>query len=261
MREGPALCSTQHGRACCRPSPSRTQPLATRSRSCSRFAIGYQLTADQLQVTIEAATGTATAHALTTLGWAAGPVDDTSRRLLTNALDTAARPHNPARLPVFAATARDLFRHASKTLTPHPAGHGLAAPFGPAANALHADLLAAVDALRHAARLRPRVPVTDRLLPEALSALQELYALFFSYLEHALQPLAPLVTPHAIRTFILETRHELDTLTARHTLGHGSIETLTITEPDGEFACIDVEISLRLTPPGASTPDVTSLRR
>ena len=61
------------------------------------------------------------------------------------------------------------------------------------------DVFAAIDALRHANRLPPRVPVSDRFLPEALSALQELYALFFSYLALAPQPLEPLVTsrrPH-----------------------------------------------------------------
>ena len=87
-----------------------------------------------------------------------------------------------------------------------------------------------------AAYLRPRVTITDHA--EALSALQELYALFFTYLEHALQPLVPLVTRAALRAFILETRHEFDNLTARHALGGGYAETLTVTELGRQIAMI-----------------------
>ena len=98
----------------------------------------------------------------------------------------------------------------------YPARYGLSDPFIAGADALHGDLLAAIDELRNAARLRPHVAITDRaearFVKEALSALQGLYALFGSYLEHALQPLEPHISRDTVRTFILETRRELDDL-------------------------------------------------
>ena len=112
----------------------------------------------------------------------------------------AADPDNHARLPASAA-ARDLFRHTSKTLPPNPVRRSRRRAWHPARDRLSDPFTAA-----------------DRFLPDALSALQELYTLFFSYLEHALQPLEPLVTRAALRAFILETRNEIDDLTARHTL-------------------------------------------
>ena len=226
------------------------------------------MTGGQLQVTIEVARCTDAAHAGTLLGWA-GRLDAFSCRVLTAALRAAAQPDTPARLPAFAAAARDLFRHTAKTLPPNPNGHpptrarhpargGPSDPCIAATDSQHADLLAAIDALRHAARHRPRLTVTDRA--EALSALQELYALFFSYLEHALRPLEPLVTRAAVRAFILETHRELDDLTARHTLGDGYAETLTVTDSGDRVVSLDVEVSLRVTTPGGSTPVVASQR-
>ena len=212
------------------------------------------MTGGQLQVTIEVACHTDRMQVLTTIGWAQC-TDACSRRLLADALCTAAHP-NPlrraahpdpsARLPVFAALARDLFRHAAKTLPPHSASHGLADPFIAEASPLHGNLLAATCALRNAARHQPRLTITDhaaadRFLAQALSALHGLYASFGSYLEHALQPLEPHVTRQAIRAFVLETRAELDELAACHTVGNVYAESLTITEPDDNAISLEVE--------------------
>ena len=213
------------------------------------------MTGDQLQVTVEAARCTDAAHAHITLGWA-GRIDACSRRVLTAALRTAAHPDTPARLPAFAAAARDLFRHTARTLPPNPisrpcrrnAHPARGQPSGPciaATDSLHRDLLAAIHALRTAARHRPRVTITNRA--EALSALQELYALFFSYLEHALQPLEPLVTPAAIHAFVLETHHELDDLTARLTGCTVYVEALTIDQPDHNAISLEAEAFLGTT--------------
>ena len=107
---------------------------------------------------------------------------------------------------------------------------------------------AAIDALRRDARLRPRVTATDRaasrLVNEALSALQALYALFGSYLEHALQPLEPHISREAVRAFILETRDEVDALAACHTAGDVYLESLTITAPGDSPISLEVEASL-----------------
>ena len=194
---------------------------------------------------------------LTTIGWA-DCIDDVSRRVLTDALRTAAHPDNPARLHVFAAAARNLFKHVSQTLAPnpncrsrghpgHPARHGSADPFN--VDALHGDLLAAIDALRNTARIRPHVTIAaraeaGRCVAEALSALQELYALFGDYLEQALQPLEPLIGRDAIHAFVLETRAEVDELAACHTVGDVYVESLTITEPGDKSMSIEVEASL-----------------
>ena len=152
----------------------------------------------------------------------------------------AAQPDNPARLHLFAAVSRDLFRHTSKTLAPDPGGrvrrrraayparHELPGPCIADADPLPGDLRAAAE----------------RLLPDALSALQELYALFFSYLEHALQPLEPPVTRAAVRAFVLEPRRELDDLTACHTVGDGYTETLTVSEPGARAISLEVEGAL-----------------
>ena len=220
------------------------------------------MTGGQLQVIIEVACHTDRMQVLTTIGWAEC-IDAVSRRLLTDALRTAAHPDHPARLRFFAAAARDLFRHTAKTLPPHPAGHGLAGPLIADANALHGDLIAATCALRNACRLRPRLTVTDRAaagrcVAQALSALHGLYASFGSYLEQALQPLEPHVTRQAVRAFTLETRAELDELAACHTVGNVYTESLTITEPDDNAISLEVEAALGGVAPRGSTPDVTS---
>ena len=220
------------------------------------------MTGGQLQVTVEVACRTNRMQVLTTIGWAEC-IDAFSRHLLTDAFRTATHPDPSARLPVFAALARDLFRHTAKTLVPHPAGHGLADPLIADANALHGDLLAATCALRNACRLRPRLTVTDRAaaghcVTQALSALHGLYAAFGSYLEQALQPLEPHVTRQAVRAFVLETRAELDELAACHTVGNVYAESLTITEPADNAISLEVEAALGGVAPRGSTPDVTS---
>ena len=234
-----------------------------------RLAIGFQMTGGQLQVTIEVACHTDRMQVLTTIGWAQC-IDACSRRLLTDALRTtahpdplrrAAHPDPFARLPVFAATARDLFRHAAKTLPPHPSNrtrrHRAACPARHRpSHALAAEpgieappLPAAACALRNAARLQPHVTITDRAaadrcVAQALSALHGLYASFGSYLEHALQPLEPHVTRQAVRAFVLETRAELDELATCHRLGNVYTETLTITEPSDNAITLEIEAAL-----------------
>ena len=245
------------------PNPDPSTPLRIKDKFIEgpprpaagrgRLSIGFQMTGDQLQVTIEVACHTDRMQVLTTIGWA-DCIDAFSRRLLTDTLRTAAQPGNPACLHVFAATARDLFRHSAKTLPPHPAGHGLADPFSADANALHGDLLAATCALRNACRLRPRLTITDRAeagrcVAQALSALHGLYASFGSYLEHALQPLEPHVTRQAVRAFVLETRAELDELAACHTVGNVYAESLTITEPGDNTINLALEASLGAVEP------------
>ena len=272
-REGSAACSTHHGCLRCRPAapgrpaafearppPSvKPSPLPPSSAAHTpdahtdcrrRLTIRFHITGDQLQGTVEVARQTDTSQSLTILGWS-GRTDASSRRVLTDALRAAAHPDTPVRLPAFAAAARDLFRHTAKTLPPNPSDHPPRnRPSDPCiADTLHAELLAAIDALRTAARHRPRVTITDRaeadrLLPQALSALRELYALFFSYLEHALQPLEPLVTRGAVRAFILETCHELDDLTASHTLGDMYAETLSVTDSSDKLIGLEVDGSL-----------------
>ena len=206
---------------------------------------------------------------LTTIGWA-DCIDDVSRRVLTNALHAAADECCPVRIHAFATAARDLFQHTCETLTPCPAHHGLSRRISAETGAPHGDLLssskglAAIDHLRNDARLRPRITVTDRaatrLVNEALSALQELYALFGDYLEQALQPLEPLIGRDAIHAFVLETRAEVDELAACHTVGDVYVECLTITEPDDKAIRLEVEAALGVAEPGGSTPDVTSQR-
>ena len=209
------------------------------------LGIGYRITGSQLQVTVEVACSTERLQVRTTIGWA-DCIDAFSRRLLIGALRTAAHQHNPARLHLFAAAARNLFQHTAKTLPPHPAGHGLAGPSTTEANALHGDLLAASYALRNACHLRPRLTVNDRAaagrcVPEALSALHGLYASFGCYLEQALQPLEPHISREAVHAFVLETRAEVDELEACHRLGSAYAESLTITEPGDRSVSIEVE--------------------
>ena len=83
-----------------------------------------------------------------------------------------------------------------------------------------------------------------RFVKEALSALQGLYALFGSYLEHALQLLEPHISRDAVRASILETRRELDDLGARRTAGEVYVETLTVTEPEAKAVSLEVEGAL-----------------
>ena len=119
-----------------------------------RLAIGFQMTGGQLQVTVEVACHTDRMQVLTTIGWAAR-LDACSRRLLTDALHTAARPDPSARAPLFAALARDLFRHAVHTLPNRTRRPRAASP------ARHRPPGAAIASLHTAARLQPRLTLTD----------------------------------------------------------------------------------------------------
>lgn len=201
---------------------------------------------------------------LTTLVWSAS-IDECSRRLLTDAIRAAAHPSSPVRLHIFAAAARNLFLHAVKTLPPNPGcrthRHRAASPARhrppPAfaaepsfeAPPLPADLLTPIDGLRAAARLQPRVTLTDgaaidRLMSETRSALHGLFAALGIYLEHALQPLEPHFSRNAVRAFILETRREFDDLTACPTAGGVYVETITITEPGDNTISIEIDAAL-----------------
>ena len=228
-----------------RPVASGRPPVPPRPVTCrGRLGIGYHITADQLRCTVEVACRTETTQALTTLVWA-GRLDDFSHQVLSEALGTAARPDNTARIQVFAAAALKLFRHTSKTLSPDPrsrvrrrraeclAGDQLSNTFGAESGSLFGDLLAAADELRNRAHLRPRVTVTDRSkaersVNEALFALQGLFGSFGNYLEQALQPLEPHVSREAVRAFILETLCDLDDLAACRPAGNAYVEDLSV---------------------------------
>ena len=200
---------------------------------------------------------------LTTLGWP-GLIDQVSHRVLTDALRFGSHGGPPVLLPVFAAAARDLFRHASMTLAPNPAVHGLRNPFIAKVGPLYGDLLAAIRVLHRGARLRPRVTVTDRaqaghLVKETLAALQELNASHGSYLERALHPLLPHISPQAVRAFTLETRQELDDLAAVHTAGGNYVETLSTSKPGNNAISLEVIATVGVSAPAGSTPDAMSL--
>ena len=234
--------------------------LAAHSDCPNRLKIGFQITAARLQGQVEFAYRTDWTQVLTTLLWG-GRIDDVSRRVLTGALRMTADEAHPMRIHAFAAAARDLFRHHSQALAArhkdrasrrcfrHPAAAGPSDNFIPEAGLLHDDLLAAIDDLRKAACLRPRVTVVegaeaDRSLQEALSALQCLLDSIRDYLEQVLQPLNPNVGRHALHAFILETRREVDELAACHAVGERYIEVLTITESDDNAISLEVEASL-----------------
>ena len=210
---------------------------------------------------MEIACRTDSTQVLTTLVWA-GRMDAVSRRLLMDALRAAAHPGKPARLPVFAAAARDLFRHAVHTLPTNPGRrarrHRAASParhrpshaFAPEpsieAPSLPADILAAIDDLRTDTRLQPRVTLTDnaaidRLTRATLPALHGLFVALGTYLEHALQPH---VSRAAVRAFILETRRELDDLAPCPTTAGVYLETLTLTEPGDNTVTLEIDAAL-----------------
>ena len=96
---------------------------ATRPDCRGRVSIGYLITRDQLQGTVEFAYQTDSTKVLTTILWS-GRIDDFSRRVLAQALPVAAGEGHPVRIHAFAAAARELFRHTSQTLAPHAGGHG-----------------------------------------------------------------------------------------------------------------------------------------
>ena len=166
---------------------------------------------------------------LTTLLWG-GRIDDVSRRVLMGALRAAMDEACLARLPAFAAVARDLLSSSKG---------------------------------RTAARLRPRVTLTDsaeidRLMGDTRSALHGLFAALGAYLEHALQALEPHVSRDAVRAFILETRGEVDELAACHTAGDVYLESLTVTEAGDKTVSLEVEGALGC---GAKRAHCPCLRR
>lgn len=234
-----------------------------------RLRIAYRITRAHLQGHVEIACRTDATQALTTLLWASR-LDACSRRLLTDALRSAAHPdrwrhavHSDpgARLHVFAALAGRLFRHAVHTLPANPgnrrrrpriAGPARRGPPDaaiPTADREAPPLLAAIHALHTAARFQPRVTLTDsaaidRLTRAAIPTLHGLFAALGAYLEHALQPLEAHVGRGAIRACILETRCELDALATHRTAGGVYLERLTITAAGDTLASIEVEGSL-----------------
>ena len=235
------------------------RPAACRGR----LRIGYRITGAHLQGHVEIACRTDATQALTTLLWAAR-LDACSRRLLTDALRSAAypdprrdavHPDPGARLHVFAALAGRLFRRAVHTLPAKPGNRRRRARGGPPDAAIPtADrdtppLLAAIHALHTAAGFQPRMTLTDnaaieRLTGAALPALHGLFAALGAYLEHALQSLEPHIGRGTIRACILETRGELEALATDRTAGGVYLERLTITAAGNTLASIEVEGSL-----------------
>ena len=234
--------------------------------------IGYQITEEQLQGQVEFAYQTDSTKVLTTILWA-GRLDDFSRRVLTEALRVAADEGQPVRIHAFAAAARDLFRHTSQTLAPHAGGRrrrrharypdrdgpldALICEARAGAESGHDELLTAIDELAKNNHLRPRVVVmegaeAERLVTEALSALQGLFAAIGSFLERVLQPLEPHISPEAVRAFALETRRELDELAACCTADEVYVEALTVTELGDKSESLVVEVSLDVMNPAAS---------
>ena len=205
-------------------SPSPILPLSAAYAAPARpncrghLRIGYQITEEHLQGQVEFAYQTDSTKVLTTILWA-GRLDDFSRRVLTEALRVAADEGQPVRIHAFAAAARDLFRHTSQTLAPHAGGRrrrrharypdrdgpldALICEARAGAESGHDELLAAIDELSNDSHLRPRVVVmegaeAERLVTEALSALQGLFAAIGSFLERVLQPLEPHISPEAV---------------------------------------------------------------
>ena len=88
----------------------------------------------------------------------------------------------------------------------------------------------------------PRVVVTeraqaDRLVREALSALQGLFASVGRYLEQVLRARDAPMGHGVANAFILEARRELDELAACRTANEVYVEDLTITESGDKSQC------------------------
>ena len=260
---------------------SSSSPILPLSAACTpavrpdcrgRVSIGYLITRDQLQGTVEFAYQTDSTKVLTTILWA-GRLDDFSRRVLTEALRVAADEGQPVRIHAFAAAARELFRHTSQTLAPHAGGRGrrrrarypdrdglsdaLMSKASSGIESLHDELLTAIDELAKNNHLRPRVVVmegaeAERLVTEALSALQGLFAAIGSFLERVLQPLEPHISRDAVRAFALETRCELDELAACCTADEVYVDALTVTELGDKSESLVVEVSLDVMNSAAS---------
>ena len=247
----------QHPLSCCRPSPSF--PTQHSLAFPHRLRISYQITADRLQGEVEFAYRKDWTQVLTTILWG-GRIDDASRRLLVDALLLAADESCPVRIHVFAAAARDLFRHASHVLAARRKGRALPTCFGhrsrssvfenaipvPHDGPLHDGLLAAARDLRSVARLRPGVtvevdPVADDSLRATLSALQGVLGSMGDYLEQVMKPLTLPVSRDAIHALILEIRREANEMAACRPLGDVYVETLAVTESHDNAVDLEVE--------------------
>ena len=261
------MCRTQHGSSCCLPA-ALCPPGALIENCAGHLKIGCQITADRHQGQVEFTYRTDWTQVLTTILWG-GRIDDVSRRILTNALRATADERHPVRIHAFAAAARDLLRHTLQTLAVRRKsrarrrcfGHlnpvGVSDDLGPAAAPPHDDLLAAINDLPKVVCLRPRVTIpqgaqADGSLQEALSALRGLSDLIDNCLEQFLQPLALRIGRHAVRTFILEIRREVDELAACQTVGDVYVESLTIAEPGDKPIRLEVEGFLGIAVPGGS---------
>ena len=229
-----------------------------------RLGLGYRITGGRLQGRVEIACRTQTTQALTTLVWSA-PLGAVSRRVLAQALRRAAHSDAPARLHIFAAVARQLFRHAVLTLARRPgrrmrrrrARPGPADASTPKADgkapSLHDDLLAAIDGLSDAAARQPCVTLTDcaavdLVTGSILPALNALFADLGTCLERAFQPLQPHIGRDAARAIILETRRALDVLTTCRTGGDVYVESLTVTAAVDKPTSIEIEGSVNAAP-------------
>ena len=228
------------------------------------LGIGYRVAGGRLRGQVEIACRAQATQALTTLAWSA-PLDAVSRRVLAEALRRAAGPEAPARLHVFAAAARQLFRHTVLTLAHRPGNRTRRhrAPHGPAdasvhkadgePSSLHDDLLTAIDDLSNAAGVQPRVTLTDCAAVDVVTGaiLPTLYALFADLaagLERALRPLEPHIGRDAARAIILETRRALDDLAAGRTGGDVYVESLTVTGAADKPMNIEIEASVNAAP-------------
>ena len=241
--------------------------------SRGRLKIGYHITAVRIQGQVEFAYRTHWTQVLTTILWG-GRIDDVSRRVLTDALRTAADERHPVRIHAFAAAARDLFRHAAHTLAQrrgargrrgwvdHPDCRAPLDDFIPEAGPLHDGLLAAARDLRRVARLQTHLPLVnaaegDDRLHDALLAVEELSDSLGDYLEQIVQRLKLAIDRDAIYAVILETRREVNELAACCVDGEPYVEELTIAESSDKAVSFEVEASLGVAAPTCSKPGNT----
>ena len=188
---------------------------------------------------------------LTTILWW-GRIDDLSCRLLTDAL-RAVDPGHPVRIHVFAAAARDLFRHTLRTLMACLKGRPRGGCSGRSTRRRRDELIAAVVDLRRRTCLRPRVtlvqgPEAAASFKETLSAVLIMCDSIADFLEQVLPPLAR----HTVRAFILETRAEFEELAARCMDHQLYTESLTVTQMSAKSVCVELEASLGPAgPPGS----------
>ena len=231
--------------------------LAAHHHCPHRLKIAYQITADRLQAEIEFAYRTDCTQVLTTILWG-GRIDDVARLMLTAALRAAIARRLRLCIPDFAVAARDLFRHAARTLAArhrararrgcfgHPDRRARPDSFTPKAATLHDGLLAAARNLRSIASLQPDLTVVvgaeaDDSLRATLSALQEVVGSMGDYLEQVLKPLALPVSREAIHAVILRAHRELNELAACRTVGDAYVERLTVTESHDNAVYLEVE--------------------